>query len=180
MKRLLTIALLAAIPFTLAGCGGDKDKDKDHKDHSHKDDAHKDDAHKDHDHKDEAHKDHDHKDEGKAKDGGHHEGEPHALGTVKAGAYDIKVVQMGEIKKGEGVLEIKVGGLAKGAATVRAWAGSEDGKGAVKAKAEYIAREDMFDVHVETGATLPAGAKWWVEVVPTGGTAVTASFDIAK
>ena len=167
MKRLLTLALMLAVPFTLTACGGDEDKAKDQ-------------SHKDHDHKDHDHKDQDHKDDAKAKDGGHHEGEPHQLGTVKAGDHEIKVVQMGDTKKGEGILEIKVTGITKGAATVRAWAGSEDAKGAVKAKADYRADEDMFDVHVETGASLPAGAKWWVEVQPTGGKAVTASFDIAK
>lgn len=158
MKRLLTLALLAAMPFALVGCG-DGDKDKDHKDHVHKDDAHKDEA----------------------KGGGHkHEGKRHDLGSAKAGSYDIKVVQVGHVEKGEGILEIKVGGLEKGAATVRAWAGSEGAEGATKAKADYVADHDDFDVHVEVADPLPADAKWWIEVEPTGGEAVTASFDIER
>lgn len=168
MKRTLILALLAAIPFTLSGCGGGN-KDKDHKD-----------EHKDHKHeKDDAHKDHKHEKDGAHKDHGH-EGEPVVVGKGKAGDYEIEVTQIGKVEKGEGVLEVKVGGLAKGAATVRAWAGDAEAKGAVKAKGTYIADEDAFDIHVETADPLPAGAKWWIEVEPTGGKAVTASFDIKK
>lgn len=168
MKRLLSLVLLVVVSLALSGCG-DKNKDSmSSKDKDQKVTPPKDDAHKDHKHSD----------GGDKKDGGHHEGEKHNLGTVKAGAHDITVIQIGHVEKGEGVLEIKVGGITKGAATVRAWAGTEDAKGAAKAKAAYVADEDMFDVHVEVGSTLPAGAKWWVEVEPTGAKAVTASFDI--
>ena len=162
MFTFLRFASLAMVSLSLVACGGG---DKDHKDH---------------DHKDHGHKDHSHKDEG-ARDGGHHhEGERFELGSVKAGAYEIVAVQIGKPAKGEGILAIKGKGLEKGAAVVRAWAGDESAQAAIKAKADYAPAHDDFDVHVETGDTLAAGAKWWIEVEPTGGDKVTVSFDIKK
>ena len=166
MNRSLALALLLTIPLALPGCGGGE---KDHKDHSHKDHDHKDHSHKDETVKDAAAKD---------KAGHKHEGERFDLGSREIETYVVKAAQIGKITKGEGVLELKVSGLANG--TVRVWAGTKDAKGAVKAQAEYSPDHDEYEVHVEVSDSLPADAKWWIELDPTGGDKAAVSFDIKK
>ncbi len=90
----------------------------------------------------------------------------------------VKAVQIGKVTKGEGVLELKVTGLVNG--TVRAWAGTKDAKGAVKAKADYAPDHDDYDVHVEVTEPLAADAKWWIELEPTGADKASVSFEIKK
>lgn len=116
---------------------------------------------------------------GTAKNGhGHDHGERHELGTKSIGAFDVTVVQLGEVHEGHGVLEIKVGGLEGGKGTVRAWIGAEGAPDADKTKATYAPDHDDFDVEAKAPATLGAGAKAWVEVTPTGGEPVVGSFDL--
>ncbi len=93
------------------------------------------------------------------------EGEAHgeevALGAKKSGDFDISaVIGKGWEKAGEAHLEVKVTGGQVPA--VRAWIGTQDGAGSVKAKLET--EEDHFHGHVEVSAPVASEAQLWVEV----------------
>ncbi|HZN64529.1 MAG TPA: hypothetical protein VFB66_04465 [Tepidisphaeraceae bacterium] len=116
--------------------------------------------------------------EGNAGGGDVHEGEEHDLGTQKAGAYEVKATQIGEVKAGsEMVFELTVtGGTAKPSA-VRGWVGTENGQGSSKAKAE--AEEKGYHFHIDVPSPMPAGSKFWVELETAGGSQ-RASFNLEE
>ena len=94
----------------------------------------------------------------------------HPLGTAKIGAFDVAVVQVGEVKPGEGAtFEIRPSSNEADITAVRAWVGSEDGQGSVKVKAPK--RGDFYDADLEVPSPLPEGSKAWVEIEGAGGKA---------
>jgi hypothetical protein len=106
-----------------------------------------------------------------------HAGEEHALVDWTGDGWTVKATQVGDIEpKHEMVFELMVsGGEAK---AVRAWVGTEDGKGSVPVKA---AKEgDGWDVHLEGMAEVKDDAKLWVEIESADGKKVKASFALER
>ena len=165
LPNLLTAVLALGAFAVLPGCGnagsGD-DHDHDHADH-------------DHDHGDHAGHDHDDHDHMMVAD---HEmrmlGEQTVDGmTVKASRDDVEFAAGGEAP-----IDVWVdGGDGKGVGVtaVRFWIGTEDGRGSVKAKAAI--EGDHWHTHAEIPATLPEGAKLWIEI-ERGDERSTTSFDL--
>jgi len=168
LPNLLTAVLALGAFAVLPGCGnaGSGD-DHDHADHDHAD--------HDHDHGDHAGHDHDDHDHMMVAD---HEmrmlGEQTVDGmTVKASRDDVEFTAGGEAP-----IDVWVdGGDGKGVGVtaVRFWIGTEDGRGSVKAKAAI--EGDHWHTHAEIPATLPEGAKLWVEI-ERGDERSTTSFDL--
>jgi hypothetical protein len=73
----------------------------------------------------------------------------------------------------EAVAEFHITGEPKPAA-VRAWIGSENGKGSAKAKVEV--EGDGWHAHLEVPAELAADAKLWISLEGADGVAVKGSF----
>ena len=138
------IAFLVAASLTL-GCGKD-DNDHDH-DHS-EGDAHSEESTDD------------------------HAGETsYDLGAAKADRFDIKVTQYGTLKAGgELVFDIELTGGTSDA--VRAWIGTQDAKGSMKARIE------AGHGHVEAPDPLPDGSKLWIEIESASPGMATASFEL--
>jgi len=168
LPNLLTAVLALGAFAVLPGCGnaGSGD-DHDHADHDHAD--------HDHDHGDHAGHDHDDHDHMMVAD---HEmrmlGEQTVDGmTVKASRDDVEFTAGGEAP-----IDVWVdGGDGKGVGVtaVRFWIGTEDGRGSVKAKAAI--EGDHWHTHAEIPATLPEGAKLWIEI-ERGDERSTTSFDL--
>mgnify|MGYP001601897758 FL=1 len=168
LPNLLTAVLALGAFAVLPGCGnaGSGD-DHDHADHDH--------AEHDHDHGDHAGHDHDDHDHMMVAD---HEmrmlGEQTVDGmTVKASRDDVEFTAGGEAP-----IDVWVdGGDGKGVGVtaVRFWIGTEDGRGSVKAKAAI--EGDHWHTHAEIPATLPEGAKLWIEI-ERGDERSTTSFDL--
>jgi len=101
--------------------------------------------------------DHDHDDHG------HGHGEEVQLGSVTIAGFNVKVVQQGKVEAGkDAAFAFEVSGGVGKPAAVRAWIGSQDAAGSVKAKAD--AEEHGFHVHVEAPQPLPSGSQLWIEV----------------
>lgn len=132
------------------------------------DDGHDHKAGEKHDHKDGD--DHDHKD-------GHGHGPKTELGSQSAGGMTIVAAREGDVTAGkEATFDITVTGGAGKPAAVRAWVGTQDGKGSIKGKAE--AEGDGWHVHAEVPKPLPAGSKLWVEVETARGEKHVVGFEL--
>ncbi len=96
----------------------------------------------------------------------HEHGEEHKLGEITLNESVFTVILVGHAHAGEEV-EVKLmpkGALPKG--TLRAWIGSENGKGSAKGKAH--AEDGGLCVHAEVPKPIPAEAKVWVELEDEG------------
>jgi hypothetical protein len=94
-------------------------------------------------------------------DGDHGHGEGGAIGTATIGAWTVTV--SGEIKAGaEAHLDIKLSGSTAKASAIRFWVGAQDGKGAMKGKADGAGPE--YHAHVDVPNPIPANAKLWIEI----------------
>lgn len=93
--------------------------------------------------------------------GDHGHGEGGVLGTATIGAWTVAV--SGEVKAGsEAHLDIKLSGSTANPAAVRVWIGSQDGKGAMKQKAD--GRGNEYHAHADVPNPIPAGAQLWIEI----------------
>lgn len=109
--------------------------------------------------------------------GDHGHGEGGALGTATIGAWTVTV--SGEVKAGaEAHLDIKLSGSTSKASAVRFWVGAQDGKGAMKGKAEGSGPE--YHAHVDVPSPIPAGAKLWIEIEDAKGGKSVGGFAITK
>lgn len=116
-----------------------------------------------------------------AEDHGHDHGHAHGhgaaveLGSATIGAWTVEAERLGEVVAGkEAVIELKLTPAQPAAAVARAWIGSENGRGSVKAKLE--AEDGGFHGHLEVPAPLPADAKLWVSLQDAAGTQTLGSF----
>lgn len=98
-----------------------------------------------------------------------------ALGTIKIGAWTVAV--SGEIKAGsEAHLDIALSGSSANPGAVRVWIGSQDGKGAMKQKADGSGMH--YHAHTDAPNPIPPDAKLWIEIddgrgnKPVGGIAI--------
>lgn len=127
------------------------------------------------------HDDHDHA----AGDKHDHAGDKHddhgpvvELGTAAVGSFQVKASRDGAVKAGEEApvdLWVTPSGATK-VGTVRAWIGTQDAKGSIKAKMEL--EKDNYHSHVEVPKPLPTGSKLWVEVEDDKGAKSLGSFDL--
>jgi hypothetical protein len=125
----------------------------------------------DHDHGDGHDHDHDHAAEGMS---GHSHGETTQLGEQEVGGFKVKASRDGDVKPGGDVpIDVWITGGAK-VVSVRFWVGTEDAKGALKAKAEI--EGDHWHTHAEVSDPLPEGSKIWVEIEAEGGTTTLVGF----
>jgi len=120
----------------------------------------------------EKHDGHDHSDGDKHDD----HGPTVELGSSTIGSFQVKASRDGEIKAG-GELPVDLwltpsAGVKVGA--VRAWIGTQDAKGSMKAKMGL--EKDNYHNHVEVPNPLPAGAMLWVEIEDEKGVKTTGSF----
>ncbi len=93
--------------------------------------------------------------------GDHGHGEGGVLGTATIGVWTVAV--SGEIKaESEAHLDIKLSGSAAKPAAVRVWIGTQDGKGAMKQKADGGGNE--YHAHADVPNPIPAGAQLWIEI----------------
>lgn len=110
---------------------------------------------------------------------GHSHGPNVPLGEQTISGLTIKPTLEGEIKAGqEASFDMKITGGQGKPAAVRLWIGSQDGRGALRARGE--AEKDGWHAHVEVPNPIPADAKLWVEVEPASGEKVLAGFDLKK
>lgn len=114
---------------------------------------------------------HDHS-HGEGHDHGH--GPARALGQATQDGLEVKASVEGDVKAGtEASFDVQV---APSAVSVRAWIGSQDGKGAIRAGAE---REGSgWHVHVEAPSPIPANARLWLEIERDGGARSVVGFDL--
>lgn len=130
------------------------------------------------------HKEGDGHDHGKTAAGGaaadhgdHGHGEGGAIGTATIGAWTVTV--SGEIKAGaEAHLDIKLSGSTAKASAIRFWVGAQDGKGAMKGKADGAGPE--YHAHVDVPNPIPANAKLWIEIDDGKGSRSVGGFAISK
>jgi hypothetical protein len=123
----------------------------------------------DHDHGD----GHDHAAEGMS---GHSHGETTQLGEQEVGSFKVKASRDGDVKPGGDVpIDVWITGGPK-IVSVRFWIGTEDAKGAIKAKAEI--EVDNWHTHAEVPDPLPAGSKLWIEIEAEGGAKTVVGFDL--
>jgi hypothetical protein len=127
-----------------------------------------------HDHADGSH---DHAADSKAPAGDDHgHGPVVELGSVEAGGYTVKASRDGAVKAGgEAPIDVWVTG-GEPVSAVRFWIGTQDGAGALKAKAEL--ERDNWHTHAEVPDPMPAGSKLWVEIDSAKGTTVLVGFDL--
>jgi hypothetical protein len=98
------------------------------------------------------------------------------LGQSQHGGHTVRASRDGELKPGgEAPIDVWITG-GEPVAAVRFWIGTEDGSGALKAKAAL--ERDNWHTHAEVPEPLPAGSKLWVEIESTTGTIVLAGFDL--
>lgn len=110
-------------------------------------------------------------------DHGHGHGEGGAIGTTTIGVWTVAV--SGEVKAGsEAHLDIELSGSAARPAAVRVWIGTQDGKGAMKQKADGDGKE--FHAHADVPNPIPANAKLWVEIDDGKGAKSVGGFAIRK
>lgn len=98
------------------------------------------------------------------------------LGSSAIGAFQVKASRDGGIKAGgESPVDLWLtpsAGAKVGA--VRAWIGTQDAKGSIKAKMDL--EKDNYHNHVEIPNPLPTGAMLWVEIEDDKGLKTTGSF----
>lgn len=88
------------------------------------------------------------------------------LGTITIAAWTVKV--SGSIEAGkEAHVDIALSGSTEKPAAVRVWVGSQDGKGAMKEKADGDGKE--YHAHAAVPNPIPATAKFWIEIEDTKG-----------
>jgi len=108
-----------------------------------------------------------------------HGGEVVALGTTKLDAFEVRASRdKGEIKPGgEAPIDVWIdGGVGKDISVVRFWIGTQDAKGAAKAKAAI--EDGKWHTHAEIPDPLPTGSKLWVEIETADGKKAIGSFDL--
>lgn len=93
----------------------------------------------------------------------HHAGERHELGATKVGEFEISAAYSGTITPGKEVdVDLALKGERGKVAAIRAWIGTEDAKGSMKAKAAL--EGEGYHAEVEVPEPMPAGAALWVEI----------------
>ncbi len=109
--------------------------------------------------------------------GDHGHGEGGAIGTATIGAWTVAV--SGEVKAGaEAHLDIRLSGSTARPAAVRVWIGAQDGKGAMKQKADGGGAE--FHAHADVPSPIPEGAQLWVEIDDGKGGKSVGGFPLKK
>jgi ABC-type Zn2+ transport system substrate-binding protein/surface adhesin len=132
-------------------------------------------THADHDHAPGAkHDEHDHADGDKHDD----HGAVVELGSCTIGPFQVRASRDGGITAGgEAPVDLWVTPIAGvKVAAVRAWIGTQDAKGSIKAKMDP--EKDSFHSHIEVPNPLPSGSKLWVEIEDDKGTKAAGSFDL--
>lgn len=93
----------------------------------------------------------------------HHAGERHELGATKVGEFEVSAAYSGTITPGKEVdVDLALKGERGKVAAIRAWIGTEDAKGSMKAKA--APEGEGYHAEVEVPEPMPAGAALWVEI----------------
>lgn len=139
-----------SLALGVAGCDQDAGHGHDH-DHDH---GH---AH-DHDH------DHgvEHEEGAEAGAEADDHGKANVLGKQEHAGFSVQATLYGQVKPGEeAAADVEVSGAALEA--VRLWIGEESGRGATKSKGEPK-KDGGYHFHIEVPATIPEGAKLWVEL----------------
>ena len=112
---------------------------------------------------------------GDGHDHDHAHGDAKSLGEATIGAYSVKVVSEEAIKPGaEAHVNITLSGSTDKPAAVRMWVGSEDGKGAMKSKAD-LETGTTYHGHVDVPSPIPAAARLWIEIEDAKGAKATGS-----
>lgn len=107
----------------------------------------------------------------------HNHGDGSAIGTAVIGVWTVKV--SGEAKPGsEAHLDIELSGSAPKPAAVRVWIGSQDGRGAMKERADGDGKS--YHAHTDVPNPIPAGAKLWIEIEDARGVKAVGGFDLKK
>lgn len=121
----------------------------------------------------------DHAKEGEKPAGGHG-GAVIELGTTTLNGMNLRASRdAGELKAGgDAPIDLWIDGGLGSAAVVRFWIGTEDAKGAMKAKAEI--EDGKWHSHTEVPDPLPQGSKLWVEIEGKDGKKTVASFELQK
>ncbi|MGQ0627040.1 MAG: hypothetical protein ACT4PL_02940 [Phycisphaerales bacterium] len=118
-------------------------------------------------HDDHAHGDgHDHHDD---------HGPATALGEQSVGGFTVKASRDGALTPG-GDAPIDIWVTTGKPATLRAWIGTDDAKGSMKAKLDI--EKDAYHGHVEIPKPLPAGSRLHVELENDKGEVPRLSFDL--
>ncbi|MBT8036708.1 MAG: hypothetical protein KJO21_04100 [Verrucomicrobiae bacterium] len=116
-----------------------------------------------------------------------HDEDDHTHDEVELGKFDIggNMVEAaqghGNVEAGkEGHLVIKLPYKDDGQTVTRAWIGTEDRTMSAVGKGEYAPSHDDYDIHAIAPKPLPAGAKWWLEIVKPDGTKAVGSMPLLK
>jgi hypothetical protein len=144
--------------------------------------------HDDHDHAKGEDHDHDH-DHAKGDDhdhdhaaGGGHDDHDHGpvveLGSTNIGGFSVKASRDGAVEPGgEAPVDLWITPTAGAkVGVVRAWIGTQDAKGSVKARLDL--EKDNYHNHVEVPKPLPADAKLWIEIEDEKNVKAVGSFDL--
>lgn len=93
----------------------------------------------------------------------HHAGEKHDLGATKVGEFEVSAAYSGTLTPGKAVdVDLALKGERGKVAAIRAWIGTEDAKGSIKAKA--APEGEGYHAEVEAPEPMPAGAALWIEI----------------
>lgn len=107
----------------------------------------------------------------------HGHGEGGSIGTATIGAWNVAV--SGEIRAGaEAHLDIKLSGSTARPTAVRVWIGSQDGRGAMKQKAD--GGDNAYHAHADVPSPIPAEAKLWIEIDDGKGSKAVGGFAIPR
>lgn len=111
-------------------------------------------------------------------DDGHHGGPVIELGSAEVAGMTVRASRdAGEIRAGgDAPVDVWIDDGVGPAAVVRFWIGTEDAKGAIKAKAEI--ENGKWHTHTEIPDPLPADARLWVEIEDKDGATHVVSFEL--
>jgi len=111
----------------------------------------------------------------------HHHGEETALGTKTMGEWQVTANRIGAWEPGkDGAAAVDLVPAQPAAKAVRVWIGTEDGKGAAKAKGEAEKEHPGgWHCHVEVPNPIAEQAQFWVTIETASGEQLKQSFPLA-
>lgn len=113
---------------------------------------------------------------GGAHEHGHDDAARRDLGSAMIGPFEVEVAVYGTLTPGEeSDVDIHAAAAEVRPTAIRAWIGSEDGRGSLRARAEQ--ESDHYHAHVEAPDPIADDARLWIEIEWAADQRATGSFD---
>ena len=109
----------------------------------------------------------------------HHDSGPkEMLGLVELEGFEVSAVQTGKLLAGEELtFDVEILGKEKPTG-VQFWIGPADGSVTTEKKPPEEVKDNVYHVDFDLPATIPAGARLWVEIERASGSSVRVAFEV--